>query len=76
MNDKRDRSVRMDGKHGFVVGDSAVKQLPAQVTAITVMAWAIPDAEGITEPEGCIVAFNTRTGENENMVCYDTKTSM
>lgn len=106
VNDKRDRSVRMDGRRGFVVGDSAVRKLPAQVTAITVriqrvqlplcigigaffftrdyffsqlsqvMAWALPDAQGITVPEGCVVAFNSRTGENENMVCYDTKSSM
>jgi hypothetical protein len=40
------------------------------------MAWALPDAEGLTEPEGCVVAFNARTGENQNMVCYDSKSSM
>ena len=76
VSDTHDRSVMLDGRRGFIVGDSATKKLPVQVTALTVMAWALPNAEGLTEQEGCVVAFNKATGDNENMVCYDSASSM
>ena len=76
VNDKVDRSVRVDGKRGYIVGDSAVAKLPPQVTGLTVMAWALPDKAGWSEQKGCVFAFNSATGENENMLCYDTKSSM
>ena len=76
VSDRVDRSVRVDGRRGFVVSDSATEKLPAQVTGLTVVAWARPDAAGWSERSGCVVAFNTADGGNENMICYDTKKSM
>eukprot|EP01047_Picozoa_sp_COSAG01_P062976 COSAG01_NODE_8093_length_2924_cov_4.376991_3_plen_383_part_00 len=76
VTDAIDRAIRFDGKRGYVVGDSATAKLPAQVAGLTVLAWALPDAAGWTERSGCVVAFNSATGENENMLCYDTKMSM